>query len=292
MARQEEGGRARALAALLAGNVALAFGPWLVRLADVGPVAAAFWRLAIAVPVLLLLAWRVARVPQIRPRGGLWIAFLVGGLFFAADLASWHAGILQTRLANATLFGNVASFLFPVYGFVTARRLPGRGQAIALALATAGIALLMGRSYELSAEHLLGDALCLLAGICYTVYLVAVERGRAVLGAFPVLAAITSAGTIPLLLAAITLGERVLPDSWWPLVLLSFGSQVFGQGMLVYAIGRLEPLVVGLALLVQPVVAAAAGWFAYRERLDAADLAGAILIAVALVLVRREPVRA
>ena len=37
-----------AFPALLLGNIALAFGPWLVRLADVGPVAAGFWRLALA----------------------------------------------------------------------------------------------------------------------------------------------------------------------------------------------------------------------------------------------------
>ena len=36
------------LVALLAGNVALALGPWSVRLADSGPVSAAFWRLALA----------------------------------------------------------------------------------------------------------------------------------------------------------------------------------------------------------------------------------------------------
>ena len=38
----------RAFAMLLLGNAALAFGPWLVRLSDVGPSAAAFWRLALA----------------------------------------------------------------------------------------------------------------------------------------------------------------------------------------------------------------------------------------------------
>ena len=38
-------------------HVALAFGPWLVRLADVGPVAAGFWRLALALPFLFVIAW-------------------------------------------------------------------------------------------------------------------------------------------------------------------------------------------------------------------------------------------
>ena len=43
---QEVGSRAAVIAALLLGNFALAFGPWLVRMADVGPSASAMWRLA------------------------------------------------------------------------------------------------------------------------------------------------------------------------------------------------------------------------------------------------------
>jgi hypothetical protein len=36
--------------ALLAGNFALALGAWFVRLADSGPVFAAFWRLLLPLP--------------------------------------------------------------------------------------------------------------------------------------------------------------------------------------------------------------------------------------------------
>jgi hypothetical protein len=43
---------------LILANLFLAAGPWLVRLADVGPVAAGFWRLALAVPFLAWMAWR------------------------------------------------------------------------------------------------------------------------------------------------------------------------------------------------------------------------------------------
>ena len=47
-----------AFAALVAGNVAIAFGPLLVRYADSGPIATGFWRLALAVPFLALMGWR------------------------------------------------------------------------------------------------------------------------------------------------------------------------------------------------------------------------------------------
>ena len=51
----EKGGRLAVLGALFLGNFALAFGPWLVRLADVGPSASAMWRLALAAPFLFLI---------------------------------------------------------------------------------------------------------------------------------------------------------------------------------------------------------------------------------------------
>src|SRR3546814_9295080 len=44
-----------AFAALLGGNMVLAVGAPLVRLADTGPIATGFWRMAIALPFLALL---------------------------------------------------------------------------------------------------------------------------------------------------------------------------------------------------------------------------------------------
>jgi drug/metabolite transporter (DMT)-like permease len=275
-----------ALAALLVANAALAFGPWFVRLADVGPFAVGFWRLALAVPVLLVImwgsGWRHSGVGR-----GLWAALIVGGICFAADLASWNIGILRTTLANATLFGNSATLFYPIYGFIVARALPSRTQGLALLLAAIGAALLMGRSYELSARHLAGDALCLLAGILYTGYFILMARARAALAPLPTLVLSTLAGLLPLLVFSLAIGERVWPQHWGPLIGIALTSQVLGQGMLIYALGKLPPLIVGIALLTQPIISGTIGWFAYGETLGTADLTGAVLVAVALVLVRR-----
>jgi drug/metabolite transporter (DMT)-like permease len=102
----------------------------------------------------------------------------------------------------------------------------------------------------------------------------------------PVLALSTVAGAGPLLLFALVLGEQVIPVNWTPLILLSLGSQVIGQGLLVYSMGHLSPLIVGLGLLTQPIVTAIIGWIAYDERLGLADGIGALLIGAALVLIR------
>jgi drug/metabolite transporter (DMT)-like permease len=272
-----------AFPALILSNLMLAFGPWMVRLADVGPIASGFWRLALAAPFLLLLARRDLREGV---RLGLLAVLAIGGLFFAADLAAWHVGIHLTKLANATLFGNCSSFLLILYGFLVRRERPAGGQAIALGVAAAGAALLLGSSYELSARNLRGDLLALLAGLFYACYLIAVDRARRTIAPMPVLAVASVAGALPLLLFSVFLGEKIMPDDWTPLILLALGSQLIGQGLLVYAVGHLSPMVVGLALLTQPAATAVIGWYAYGEKLGAADAVGALLIAFALVLIR------
>ena len=274
------------LAALIVANALLAMGPMLVRMADTGPIASAFWRMALALPLIALLARIVPRRGS-RITGALSIVIAVSGLLFAADLASWHLGIVRTKAANATLFGNSASLIFPLYGFLVARMWPSRRQGLALATAALGAGLLMGRSAELSPEHLLGDLLSLLAGVFYAAYFITIARARATLAPLPLLAASTLASALPLLGFAWVMGERIIPLNWTPLLLLALCSQVIGQGLMTFALGRMSPLTIGLALLTQPVVAALTGWLAFDETLGPRDLIGAALVALALVLVRQ-----
>lgn len=274
-----------AFPALLFGNAALAFGPWLVRLADVGAVATGFWRLVIALPFLWLLARGTGQAPH-WPKRALVVTIAIAALFYALDLAAWNAGIRMTKLGNATLFGNSGSFVFAIYGLVLAGRLPSGRQSGALGLAVLGTVLLMSSSYELSPTNLAGDLLALVAGLLYGGYLIFIERARTRLKPLPLLLLATLFAAPVLLAISVGLGESIWPEDWTPLVIFALSSQVIGQGLLVYSIGVFPPLVVGLALLTQPAISALIGWLAYGETLSAADWLGAIAIAAALVLVR------
>jgi drug/metabolite transporter (DMT)-like permease len=274
-----------AFLALFVGSSALALGPWLVRLSEVGPVAAGFWRLALALPFLFVIA-RVAGQPVHWPGRTLGIIVAFAAFFFAADLAAWHTGIHMTKLANATLFGNTASFAFAAWGLWLVRSWPSPLQGAALGLAALGSVLLMGSSAELSLRNLHGDLLALTAGLLYAGYLIAAERAREKLAPLPLLFLSSAMGAAMLLPVALIFGEQTIPENWTFIVVLALSSQVLGQGLLVYAIGALPPLVVGLVLLTQPAISAIIGWIAYGERLQPLDWVGAAAIAAALVLVR------
>ena len=278
-------------AALLAGNAALAFGPWLVRLADSGPVSAGFWRLALPIPLIAWLAWRERGGAPLDRR--LALLAMAGGAFFALDIGSWHVGIELTRLGNAVLFGNSGSVILMIWGLIALGRRPHSMEALAVVAALAGAAVLLGRSFEISTETAIGDLFCLFAGLCYAFYLLPAQRARAATGPWTVLLLVSLTASPILLGIALFAGEPVLPGAagWTPLLVLALTSQVVGQGLLVFSLAHFPPLIIGLALMTQPAIAATVGWFVFGETLSALDFLGMILVGSALVLARMSGAR-
>ena len=277
------------LTALLLGNAVLACGPWLVRLADTGPVSAGFWRLALPIPVFAAIVWWSRKSVTFDRR--LLLLGAGAGLFFALDIGSWHVGIEQTRLGNAVLFGNAGSLVLMGWGLFGLGRTAARRDYVAVIAALGGGAILLGRSLSLSTESFVGDLFCLFAGLCYAFYLLPAQAARAASSPSAVLLIVCCVAAPVLLLMAIIAGEPVVPGpaGWGPVVLLALSSQLVGQGLLVFALRHFSALVIGLALMTQPVVASLIGWRVFGEALTPLDMLGMAMVGGALVLARRQP---
>jgi len=273
------------LAALLGGNVALAMGPWLVRLTDTGAVSAAFWRMFLALPFLVIFARVAGQQLSGMPVKTLALVAL-GAVAFAGDLASWHIGIGMTRLGNATLFGNAGSIVLLFWGFIIARTLPRGTEWLAILFALSGAGILLGRSLEISTTTFAGDLFCITAGLLYAVYLLTLQGERSRFGSWSLLVWVSVFACPVLLAIALALGEPVWPSDWTPVVILFVSSQLIGQGLMVYSLGHFPPLVIGLALLTQPAIAAVIGYSVFGELLTWQDLLGMLLLGSALVFAR------
>jgi drug/metabolite transporter (DMT)-like permease len=275
----------RWLAALLLGNMAMAFGPVFVRMADCGPVSAGFWRLILPLPLLMWLARRGGQRVFGQP-ASVMLMLVLAGVVFGLDLASWHLGIGHTRLGNATLFGNVGSIFLMLWGLVVARRRPRVNELTAMACALIGAMILLGRSLEIATDTLVGDLLCILAGTFYFAYFLCLRPVQDRVGSWA-LVFHTGVFAAPVMLAtALYLGEPVMPQVWWPVLALALCSQVVGQGLLVASLTRFSPLVIGLALLTQPAISVLVGVIAFHEQPTALDAIGMVLVSSALVLAR------
>ncbi len=184
------------------------------------------------------------------------------------------------------LFGNSGSLVVMAWGLYALHRRPRGNELAAFALAIAGSAILLGRSLEIGQATLIGDLFCVIAGLLYAGYILLLQKPRADLGNWALVAWSSLAGAPVMLGIALALGEPVLPSQWWPLAALALLSQVVGQGLLIFALRHFSALMFGLALLTQPAIAVVLGWFAFGETLGLLDLAGMAMVAVGLALAR------
>lgn len=282
--------RASALFALFTGATCIALSPIWVRVSEVGPTASAFWRVALAVPLLwtaIALAPRGGGAP-LRPQLPLLAA---AGLAFAGDLVFWHWSIQFTSVANSTLLANLASIFVTLAAWLLWRQRPSGLFLVGLALALAGVGLLVRTSLDFAPSALLGDGLGVVTAMFYAWYLLSVkglrDRGAATLQLMAVTSTLTAVILLPVAIAS---GEDMLPGSaigWLILFGLAWISHAAGQGLIAYALAHLPAAFSSVGLLFQPVMAAAFAWVLLGEPLVALQIAGGAVVLVAIYLARR-----
>ena len=273
----------RAVAALLFGAAAIGFAPILARLTETGPAAAAFWRLAFAAPLLAALAFRPSQPAALPSR---WA--IAAGVFFAADMACWHYGLVFTSVANATVLTNLTPLVVTAAAWVLFRERPRRLFLAALALALAGavtMALARGSGGR-GTNPPLGDLLSAITALWYGGYFLCVRQARAGSTASSVMFWSGMAGAPLLLVAALALGEGVWPASGagWAACAALGVMHVAGQGSIAWALGRLPTALASVTVLVQPVVAAALGWLIFTEAVTPVQGLGAAVLLFGVVL--------
>lgn len=297
---QSEAAPRAALIALFAGAVAIGGSGILVRLAETGPVATGFYRVALAAP--LFVAWaQLGRRPDFKTKSGkppkgfaglranIGLILLCGGLF-AVDLGAFHWSISYTTVANATLLSNLTPIWVTLGAWLILRERIKGLFLVGLVVAVTGCVVLMGRSFELSADRLFGDALAAFASLFYGGYLLAVARLRARLSTPAVMAASGIVTAALLLPAALIIGERIVPltlAGWLALVGVALISQASGQGLIAFALAHLPASFSSVSLLVQPVAAALLAWLILGEALGPIEAAGGGIVLMGIWIAAR-----
>ncbi len=279
-----------ALALLLAGTFAIGFSPTFVRLSEIGPVATAVHRVALALPALFLVTGLQRGAERSRPETtGDWAGVALAGLFFAGDLAFWHWSITETSVANATLFATSTPIFVTLAAWAWFGERITRRFLVGLSLSVSGALLLAGSSYETAPGHLLGDLYGLITALFFSAYLLTVKRLRERLSAAAVMAwsgAVTAAALAVLNLAV---GEVWTPPSlagWAVLIGLALISHAAGQGLVAQALARLSASFSAVAMLSEPLFAALIAWAILGEAVTALQAAGGMVILAGIFLAR------
>jgi drug/metabolite transporter (DMT)-like permease len=279
--------------ALLAGGIAIGFAGIFMRLSDVNPVASAFWRMTLALP--LLWPWAMATKGAdiaAGKRTGFSAVLALAGLYFALDMGVWHMSLHYSTVAKATLIPNSAPILIALWVWLVHRVRFTRLFVVGMTIAVAGVILLVGTKAGGShgINEPLGDMLAFGAAVFYAAYQLAVKDARDSYSAVRLMAWSTTVTAIVLLPAALLTPGPFWPaqlSGWLPLIALALVAQIAGQTVIAYAFAHLPASLSSVSLLVQPLTAAIAAWMLFGEAIGPLQFAGGAMLLSGIYLSKR-----
>ncbi|HET6951337.1 MAG TPA: DMT family transporter [Acidimicrobiales bacterium] len=261
----------------------------LVRVADAPTLAVAFWRNALAVPVLALVVAAGARRSPPRLAARERRLTLVAGLYLGAHFATWIPSLSYTSVASSVAL--VATQ--PVWAALIARRrgehVPGRAWW-GIGLAVAGAAVLSGVDLSVAPRALFGDLLALAGGVLAAAYVtVGAEVRRTVATSLYATACYGVAAGALLVVCGVGRQELTGYDggTWLAIVAMVAGPQLLGHTLVNRVLRTTSPTVVSVAILFEIVGSGLLAWVAFDEVPPATAVPAAALIAAGVVLVVR-----
>ena len=264
----------------------------LVREASAPALAVAFWRIALALPLVggwvwlrpgERAAWQGRTAEEVRLSR--W-----AGVLLAAHFAAWVPSLSFTTVASSVTL--VATQ--PVWAALLARgqgEHVGRGTWLGIAVSFAGALLLTGVDLSISGRALFGDVLALTGGILAAGYVALGARVRQTTSTASYTLSCYGLGAGILLVVSVVTRQDLWgydDGTWRAIAGLVVGAQLLGHSLVNVVLRSLSTTVVSVAILFEILGATLLAWWAFDETPPAAAWPAAALIAAGVVLVVRD----
>jgi drug/metabolite transporter (DMT)-like permease len=262
------------------------FGPLFVKGIDASAPTIVFWRVTIGTAIAVAFAYLVGGRITMR----LVVLAFPAGVCFALSFMFGFASFRETSIVNATLIPALQPVLIL---FVATRMFGERRSGVDLAygaLALLGVVIVVAGASSDGAS-LEGNVFAILNLLVFTGYFLLGKRARdTAVHSWSFLAAVFIGACVIVvpwgLLASHDLGA-IHGTDW----LLLFGLILFpgmvGHGLMTWAHHYVDVTVTSMMTLANPVVSIAGAWILYDQDLDATQIAGGVVVLVALGAVLR-----
>jgi drug/metabolite transporter (DMT)-like permease len=241
---------------LLGGSVCISFSPIFIKLADVSPDSAGFYRMLFAGGALALwillgrMSWRMPRRPL--------LLLAAAGLFLGIDFMFWHRSIHLVGPGLSTLLGNFQVFFTALFSWLFLRQKITGPFMVAVMLALTGLLLITGVDLAgLDAGYRLGVLFGLGTAVFYSGYIMFLKQGMT----HPELSGISAMLVVSLVcmtfmgsVTAATGASFRIPDAPSLLALIGVGvvSTTLGWSLISSAMRHVRATFASLVLLLQP----------------------------------------
>jgi drug/metabolite transporter (DMT)-like permease len=277
------------------GAVLISFSPVFVRVADVEPMAAGFYRTLVG-GLALALYVRLHGDPLWRGPVPFGFAVLCG-VVFAADLRLWHRSIEYVGPGLATILGNFQVFILAAFGILIHRERPGWRYLLSVPLALVGLFLLVGLDWPgLEAKARTGVFLGLATAVAYATYMIVFQKSQQVpvrLSPAASLTVISFASAFAMGVGVMIEGEFTIPNSRSWVAMIGYGvlCQALGWILISQGLPRIPTSRAGLILLLQPTLSFLWDIVFFGRPTDRLEWLGAAIALGAIYLGSARPAR-
>lgn len=277
--------------AVLMATVFWSFGGVLGKSTGASGIVLSFWRMWVALAVLLAISAILRRWPS-------WAdvrATASAGVLFGLNICVFFVALQHTSIAVVVIIGALSPVLVLPYARAFMGERVTMLKAVCATVAVTGVvvAVIVAPSGGGGSTTTLAGYLWSVASLLFWVaYMLVTKRVRDRVETVRFLTSVSGVAALTVSLLVVITGSelgQVSGTGWWWVVILAIGPGITGHGLVTWAQPRVDASVTTLLIQAEPVGATLAAWVFLSERVSALQaLAMAVVIAALCVLAYRE----
>lgn len=265
--------------ALIIGIVCISIFPVLVKLNYTPGLISAFYRMAIALSIILpyVLFTKQLEIPDRRTL----LLTVICGICFGSDVAVWNIAIQESTATQASFLTNLSPVWVGIGTFFFLKPKPSINFWIGTLIALLGMVTLVGFKFFAHLSFNIGFSFGVLSGVFYAIYILISKEVLAKTSVvnFMTLSLISSSFFLGILSYA--LGEPFNGFSnigWFVLVIQGLVCQLLAWLSISYSTQHMRATRVSLCLLAQAILAAILAWIFLNELITPQMILGGIIL--------------
>jgi drug/metabolite transporter (DMT)-like permease len=265
----------------------LSTGGIFVKMSQLPPINTAFYRVLFSLPFLL--PFTMTKISKVgKKEFGI---ITLAGVFLALDLIFWNISFSYTTVANANLLANLTPFtVVPIAYFIFKEKIP-KHFLICGVVTLIGIIILLSGKIEPNINNFKGDALATITSLFYAGFILSIYRLKGSVGS-GVIMTISAFGSLIVLAFAVLITEGFyLPrtqDELLPLIGLALISQIAGQGLMAFCLGKINVVLSSIIILTQPAIAAIYSFILFGEALSMMEILGMVIVLIGIYFAKEK----
>ena len=258
-----------------------------MRFANADPIAVVMVRTVGAFLILLPFYWTRPASGRTPFSGRDGLLFAVAGICLGLHFTLWTASLSYTSVASASVLVCIHPIILIIAERVFFKFRFAAGVWIGVLIAFAGSVMLglTDQTSSIGSHPVLGNAMAFLAAVAFVVYILVGQQLRKKAGwleyIFPVYTWSAVFCVAIFVAAGFPMGEGA--SFWLASIALALGPQLIGHGSMNYAVKYIQPTMLSMSILVEPILATIAAIIFFSEIPPIASVTAMVVIAFGLI---------